>query len=216
MATLSSPVFYQDGKTPADSSIVGFESFRNRVVRYNLNLDEGEQANHIKVVFAGNPNDVHIDYGNPLNFFVNNLNKDLSFYFAITEDPDAFSNAGYSDIERATGKAIFTQVAGHSVEENMRYKVICEADVRLYPATQYYLWVFPGFSNLPGGNYTWGWVYWNDVPIDITLSGNSGIAYAKTKDGIKPSLVYVRKDGSNKITAPYIRKNGKWYVGTGK
>lgn len=216
MAVLANRIFYQDGKTPADSAVVGFESNRTRVVRYELNLDEGEQANHIKVVFAGDKSDVHIDYGKPLNFFVNNLNKELSFYFAISTDPDAFSNAGYSDIDRATGRAVFTQVAGYSVEENMEYKVTCEADVRLYPGTQYYFWVFPGFSNLPGGNYTWGWVYWNDVPIDITLSGNSGIAWVKTESGIKPALVYVRKNGSNKIATPYIRKNGKWYIGTGK
>lgn len=211
MATLSNRIFYQDGKTPADSAVVGFESNRTRVVRYELNLESGEQANRITVVFGDG-----IELGGPYEYWWEKINQSMSFYFAISTDPDAFANAGYADISSANGKAVFTRTGGDSAEENIRFKVKCEANISLYAGVQYYFWVFPGFSSLPGGNYTWGWVYWGDVPIDITLSGNSGIAWVKAESGIKPALVYVRKNGSNKIAAPYIRKNGKWYIWTGK
>lgn len=175
MATLSNRVFYQGGITPADSSVVGFESNRTRVVRYNLNLASDESASHINVVFGGDPNDIRISYGAPLNYFVNNLNDGLSFYFAISTDPDAFANAGYEYISSATGKAIFTQTGGYTVEENMEYKVSCDADILLYPDIQYYFWVFPGFSE--SGNGFYGWVYWNNTPIEVTLSGSAVETY---------------------------------------
>lgn len=211
MAVLTNRIFYQDGKTPADSAVVGFENQRNRVVRYDLNLEEGEQGNRITVVFGDG-----IELGAPYEYWWEKINQSMSFYFAISTDPEAFANAGYANISSANGKAVFTQTGGDSAEQNIRFKVKCEASVSLYPGIQYYFWVFPGFSSLPGGNYTWGWVYWSDVPIDVTLTGNGGIVLVETTNGTKPALVYVRKDGSNKITAPYTRKNGKWYVGAGK
>ena len=215
MATLSNRIFYRDGKTPAGSDVVGFESNRTRVVRYDLNLESGEQADRIRVVFAGDPGDVGIVLGAPYEYWWEKINQNMSFYFAISTDPDAFANAGYEDIDRANGKAVFENTGGYPEEQNLKFKVTCDAKISLYPGVQYYFWVFPGFSSLPGGNYTWGWVYWNNVPIDITLSGSSGIMLVETKNGIKPALVYIRKNGSNKRMVPYTHKNGKWYVGAG-
>lgn len=209
MATLSNRIFYQDGKTPADSAVVGFENQRTRVVRYDLNLDEGEQGNRITVVFGDG-----IELGAPYEYWWEKINQSMSFYFAISTDPEVFANAGYADISSANGKAIFTQTGGDSAEQNIRFKVKCEANISLYPGVQYYFWVFPGFSSLPGGNYTWGWVYWSDVPIDVTLSGNSGLAWVKKQDGWKIAVPYVRKDGSWKPAIPYVRKNGEWKIGS--
>lgn len=214
MATLSNRTFYQNGKTPADSAVVGFESQRTRVVRYNLNLDSGEQADRIKVVFADDPGDVGIVLGGPYEYWWDKINQSMSFYFAISTDPDAFANAGYADISSANGKAVFEQTGGEAVEENIKFRVTCEANISLYPGVQYYFWVFPGFSSLPGGNYTWGWVYWNNVPIDITLSGYAGIGWKKTKDGWKPVVPYYRENGFWKICVPYSRKDGKWKIGS--
>lgn len=213
MATLSNRTFFQNGETPA-SAVVGFESLQNRVVRYDLNLESGEQANRIKVVFADDPRDVGIGLGAPYEYWWEKINKSMSFYFAISTDPYAFANAGYADISSANGKAVFEQTGGEAVEENIKFRVTCEANISLYPGFQYYFWVFPGFSSLPGGNYTWGWVYWNDVPIDITLSGYGGIAWVKTQEVWKVAIPYVRKNGSWQQAIPYVRKNGEWKIGS--
>lgn len=211
MATLSNRTFYQSGNAEA-SAIVGFESMQNRVVRYNLNLNSGEQASHIKAVFVGDPRDICIEYGSGSGTSL--VNGRMSFYFAISTDPDAFANAGYADIASATGKAIFTQVGGYGSEESPKYEVSCDADMLLYPHIQYYLWVFPGFSET--GNSTWGWMYWNNVPIEVTLSGHAGIAWIKTATGFKPAVPYVRQSGEWKRSIPYVRKNNAWHIGTGK
>lgn len=199
MATLSNRTFFQDGVTPAESSVVGFEREMNRVVRYNLDLSRGESARNIKIVFVGNPGEVCISFGGG-GPGASEINKSMSFYFAISTDPDAFANAGYADIASATGKAIFTQVGGYEAGESAKYEVSCDADVMLYPETQYYLWVFPGFSSkIPGGNYTWGFVYWNTTPIEITLTGEVGLVYVGELSGI-----------------PYIWHNGAWCQGLPK
>ncbi len=169
MATLSNRVFYESGNSGA-SAVVGFADQQNRVVRYNLDLASGEQASHINVVFVGTPYDICIEfkYGDP---GVSALNEEMSCYFAISTDPNAFANAGYTEKNTATGKAIFTKVAEYGAE---KYEVSCDADVMLYPDTQYYLWIFPGFSNATIGdsNNTWGWFEWNNTPINVVLSGS--------------------------------------------
>ena len=50
MATLSNHVFYSDGNAGA-SAVVGFVDHVNRLVRYDLNLDSGEQGSEIHVLF---------------------------------------------------------------------------------------------------------------------------------------------------------------------
>lgn len=181
MATLSNRIFYEDGNSGA-SAAVGFADKQNRVVRYNLDLASGESASHINVVFVGDKSEVCIEHGNGSSEQFVKLNDEMSFYFAISTDPDAFANAGYADIASATGKAIFTQVGGYMVEDNMLYEVSCDADVLLYTGTQYYFWVFPGFSNSDGGNETWGWVHWNNTPIEVTLSGSAIKTYTISYD----------------------------------
>jgi hypothetical protein len=75
--------------------------------------------------------------------------------------------------------------------------VLCEADVLLYPETQYYLWVFPGFSNIDGGNGVWGWVGWSrSLEIAVTLSGAAGLVYIGNISGI-----------------PFVWHNGAWRQG---
>lgn len=194
MATLSNRTFFQGGVTPA-SAVVGFESSMNRVVRYDLNLARGESARHINVVFVGNPYEVCIEFGSG-GPGVSALNEGMSFYFAISTDPEAFANAGYADIASATGKAIFTKVQEYGAE---KYEVSCDADVMLFPETQYYLWVFPGFSNAAGGNSTWGWFEWNNTPIKVALTGEVGLVYVGSLSGI-----------------PFIWHNGAWCQGLPK
>ena len=194
MATLSNRTFFQGGVTPA-SAVVGFESKQNRVVRYDLNLARGESARHINVVFVGEPYDVCIEFGSG-DPGISALNEEMSFYFAISTDLNAFANAGYADIASATGKALFTKVPEYGAE---KYEVSCDADVMLYPETQYYLWVFPGFSNVDGGNSTWGWFEWNNTPIEVTLTGEVGLVYVGSLSGI-----------------PYVWHNGAWCQGLPK
>lgn len=168
MATLSNPIFYQSGNSGA-SAVVSFESMQNRVVRYDLNLDSGEQASHINVLFDEDSGSISI--GSGADQFTK-INAELSFYFAISTDPEAFANAGYGDISSATGKADFALYRGSVANGDAHYKVTCDADIALYSDTQYYFWVFPGFSNATGGNGTWGWVWWGrSLTITTTLSG---------------------------------------------
>lgn len=194
MATLSNRTFFQSG-VPGASSVVGFESMTNRVVRYDLNLARGESARHINVVFVGKVGDICIQFGDG-GPGVSALNEKMSFYFAISTDPDVFANAGYAEKDSATGKAFFTWVQEYGEE---KYEVSCDADVMLYPETQYYLWIFPGFSNASGGNGTWGWFMWNNTPIEVTLTGEVGLVYVGSVSGI-----------------PYVWHNGAWCQGLPK
>lgn len=213
MATLSNPVFYKAG-TAGASAVVGLDSSQNRVVRYDLKLESGEQASHISVLFDEYNGSITI--GNGADQF-SKINGDMSFYFAISTDPHAFANAGYADISRATGKAVFTLYRGSVANADAKYRVSCEADMLLYPGKQYYLWVFPGFSNAAGGNSTWGWVHWgSSLTTIVELSGHAEIAWVKTSEGFKASVPYVRQNGSWKHAIPYMRKNNAWHIGTGQ
>lgn len=190
MATLSNHVFYSDGNAGA-SAVVGFVDHVNRLVRYDLNLDSGEQGSEIHVLFdesdqssivVGDENAEHLRQ-------FQKLNNEMSFYFAITTEADAFTNAGYDDIARATGKAWF-----EPYRDDKHFKVTCDGDVLLYPDTQYYLWIFPGFSEK--GNETWGYVGWGNyltITVDVSgtvqsytveydASGGSGAPESQTKD----------------------------------
>lgn len=179
MATLSNPVFYAAGASGA-SAVVGFETQRNRVVRYDLSLEQGESASSISVLF--DEGDGSIVYGNGQ---LDRVNEDMTFYFAVSTDPDAFADAGYADISRASGQAVFTLYRGSVENGDAHYRVLCEADVLIHPDTQYYLWVFPGFSNIDEGNNTWGWVGWSrSLEITVTLSGAAGLVYVGGLSGI--------------------------------
>lgn len=172
MGTLSNPVFYESGVAGA-SAVVGFESSKNRVVRYDLNLDSAEQASHIRVLFDEDQGTVSI--GGGASFF-EKINGEMSYYFAISTDPNAFANAGYENIADATGKAVFNLYRGSWQSGDAHYRVECEADVKLYPNTQYYFWVFPGFSN-----DLYGWVWWgSSLTITVALSGT--VAYTVAYD----------------------------------
>lgn len=175
MATLTNPEFFESGNAGA-SAVVGFESMQNRVVRYNLNLGSGEQASHIHVLFDEANGSIYL--GDGASFF-SKINAEMSYYFAISTDPDAFANAGYENITDATGKAVFILYSGSWQNGDARYRVECEADVALYPNTQYYFWVYPGFSE--NGNDVYGWVGWSrSLTITTTLSG--AVAYTVTYD----------------------------------
>lgn len=175
MATLSNPKFYESGNSGA-SAIVGYESMQNRVVRYDLNLASGEQASHIKVLFDEGNGSVAI--GDGATFFAK-INKEMSYYFAISTDPNAFANAGYENISEATGKAVFNLYRGSWQNGNAEYRVECEADVALYPNTQYYFWVYPGFSER--GNDVYGWVWWGSS-LTITTDVSGAVAYTVAYD----------------------------------
>lgn len=195
MATLNNPVFYQGGKTPAPSAVVGFENYQTRIVRYNLDLDRGESARHINVLFAEGTGNIEFGGGR-----FDKINEEMSFYFAISTDPDAYANASYADISRATGKAVFNLYRGSVANGDACYRVLCEAETLLFPETQYYLWVFPGFSNASGGNGVWGWVYWSECQeITVTLTGEAGLVYVAGLSGI-----------------PYVWSNGAWCQGLPK
>ena len=176
MAKIGDQLFYAAGKSGV-SAVVGFESKQNRVVRYALNLDDGEPARtHIHVFFDESDLD-SISIQNTSSEHLaqfKKLNAEMSFYFAISTEPEAFANAGYVDISRATKKAEFTPY-----RDNQHFKVTCDADVLLYPGIQYYLWIFPGFSL--DGNSTWGWVSWGRS-LTITAEASGTAEYAVTYD----------------------------------
>lgn len=144
---LTDSVFYKDG-VPGQSKVVGFESGVTRVARYTFTApDTG---------------------GTELTFRLDGVSKgsgaDISLRFALSTDPEAYTNAGANS--PYTGKVTLAL---------WDYAASGAAQVRLLPKTTYYLWLFPG-ENI------WGWYY---VPATgtVTVSGISqGIALAE--DGI--------------------------------
>ena len=164
---LTDSVFYKDG-VPGQSKVVGFESGVTRVARYAfISPDTG---------------------GTELTFRLDAVSKgngaDIPLRFALSTDPEAYTNAGAN--APYTGKVTL---------ELWDYAAYGAAQVRLLPNTTYYLWLFPGEN-------TWGW-YYVSAGGTVTVTGISqGIATAP--DGILgqpiPITIHSTGDYTHKLT----------------
>ena len=136
MATikLTNATYYRNGVSGA-TSVVGYESSYNRVVRYNL-TPPTTGANRISVKFTD------VAKGN------GTVPTTLRFY--IGTDPNSHANAGAGSAY--TGTLTSTYSMG-------LYTFSGSADVIINPNTTYYVWVFPstttfGWLEWPGDNGT--------------------------------------------------------------
>lgn len=171
MATIGSPAYYKNGIL-SSSRLVGNVG-DNYVVRYILTLDSGESASHIAVLLDSGG---YISWSN-YDGTQNEINGRISLYFKIGTDPEEFANAGYNQIAEATGKVDMQITGGYPVEENLDFNAYMEADIKLRPGVEYYLWIYPGWS--PSGNYATGYFGWYDRGDNyreyrVTLSGSAG------------------------------------------
>ena len=113
--TLTSPVFYKNGKAGV-SAVVGYESSSNRVARYTFTAPAGG-ATAVSLAFSG-------------NWTGRGEKPKLAFY--IGTDPDSHADAGQGS--EATGQltlqADYLSYAG-------------SAEILLLPGVTYYVWLFP-------------------------------------------------------------------------
>lgn len=124
---LSNAAWFANGSGNA-SAVVGYESQRNRVVRY-LMATPASGASSVALSFTGNWE------GN------GTLPEQLSFY--IGTDPDSHANAGADSTKTGT----LTRTSG-------TYNYTGSADIILLPNTTYYVWVFPATTTF--GWLYWG------------------------------------------------------------
>lgn len=158
------------------NAAIGYQS-GNWVVRYTLALNNNQQGNHLHIKFDEGPSSlISFAGGNDgVASFINTTYNDREtitknvrhpIYFAISTDPNAFTNAGKSNINDAgvLGKVAIS--GKRSWNSGTELVVVCDADVVLLPNTTYYLWFFPGYND-------WGLLYWNNSSMDITLTGTA-------------------------------------------
>lgn len=124
---LTNPTFYAGGEG-GSSSVVGFESQRNRVVRYNL-IVPSDGANRIDLSFSGN--------------WKGGGTTPSKFGCKIGTDPDEYANAGTGYEPTTVLNRIGTS-----------YDYVGSADVLIIPNVQYYVWVYPISTTF--GWFYWG------------------------------------------------------------
>ena len=113
--TLTSPVFYKNGKAGV-SAVVGYESSSNRVARYSFVCPDGG-ATAVSLAFSG-------------NWTGRGEKPKLAFY--IGTDPDSHADAG----KGATATGVLSLQPDY-------YSYAGSAEVLLLPGVTYYIWVFP-------------------------------------------------------------------------
>lgn len=206
MATLSNPVFYNNGVGGANA-VVGFESSVNRVVRYTLTLASGESANHINFSIAESDLN-HIAWGDGTSRYL--INDSISLYFAVSTDPDKYANAGFDNISSAAGKVALDVVRGTISAGDASFEAKGEADFNILSGTTYYLWIFPGYSS--GGNNVWGWFSWGKyLDVTVILSGSAGQISIGDLTGI-PEVFHA---GQWVQVIPDVFTAGAWKTGVG-
>lgn len=139
---LSNPIFYING-IGGVSAVVGYESNGNRVVRYGL-TSPSTGASRVALNFRAN-----FSAGNVIP-------QTLRFYIGTSDTSHANAGAGSA----YTGTLTMQESAGE-------YIYTGDADVVLLPNTTYYLWVFPGSTNV-------AYLYWNQDPKTATCTASGG------------------------------------------
>ena len=208
MATISNPTFYAGGSATS-SPFVGFDNYGgskyNCVLRYDLTLGANESASHFKFSITAGPE--YTCFGYTRGSGSKYINSEMSLYFYIGTDPNEGKNYGYAEIGKGT-KVTLTKTSSNSIQ----YTVEGEADVCLLKNTQYYLWIYPGYSNDVGGNDTYGAFYVHETVNNVVLSGAAGVIKIDTGSGWVDAIPYI-DDGTKWVQAvPYIDNGSGWNI----
>lgn len=169
MASITNPTYFADGVEAGSAHPwVGFYSRTNYVVRYDLDLESGESADHISFTFRDSAHGA-IEMGAGVGETPDEWIRKQKLFFVISTSPTEFVNAGYFDKDKATGQL------NMSLLYDISFKATWEGDVYLYPGLSYYLYVFPGYSSAEGGDGNYGYWQWDQqLDISIVLSGKAG------------------------------------------
>ena len=174
---LSNPSFFENGKTPASSEVVGYESSQNRVVRYSFKAPS-EGANRIKFSIANITQQsgfTSVDVFDSLRFYIGT---------SSTDHANGGANSEY------TGAVTLTKVSG------TYYSATGEADILLLPNATYYLWIFPSTTSF-------GWFYWYPAAETVETFGAAGVVEIDTGNGIVKAIPYIDKADGWDMTAAY-------------
>ena len=208
MATLSNLTGFVNGAI-SDQKILGNLNNAVHHLRYQLHIDASESGSELAVKFGGKTDSASIgwvpDGGTTQQHFDSVLNKELKFCCAISDDKDA-----YADVSNAPTD--FPLIIQDHPWGGVLYTAKCDSIKHyLLPGKTYYLWLYPIAP------YTTGRLQWVDgCEKTLTISGDAGIAWIKTKNGLKPAVPYVRQSGKWKRALPYVRNKGAWSIGTGQ
>lgn len=175
MASIANPTYFADGVEVGSAfPWVGFYNRTNYVVRYDLTLESGESADHISLTFRDSDHGA-ITMGKGKFNTAQEFASNNKVFFVISTSPTEYVNAGYFDIDKATGQ--FDMVYLYDTNAGIpSFAAKWDGDVKLYPGAKYYLYVFPGFRNANmGGDGNFGYWQWDpQLKISIVLSGQAG------------------------------------------
>jgi hypothetical protein len=179
--TLSGLTFFENGKSPATSDVVGYENSQTRVVRYTFKAPS-EGASHVKFTIA-------------------NITKQSGFTDVAVEESLRFY-IGTSSTDHANGGAGSAYTGAVTVKQEWYdyYSANGEADILLLPDETYYLWIFPATTK-------YGWFYWYPETETIEPSGSAGIVEISTGSGFVKAIPYI-DNGSGWDVAPAYVDNG--------
>ena len=170
--TTSAPVWYNGGSSGA-SSILGYESGRNRVVRYQFTTpDTGISSLSFTIDgwmhYSG-------DTANSIKFYIGSSSTD-------------HANAGASS--SSTGTATF------SPGDGLNGTISGSANIVLQPNTVYYLWLFPG-----GTNY-YCWSNWSNktATLNNVVGAASTFSLSTTSVNVGSTITVTINANSSSFT----------------
>ena len=166
------------GGDTATSSIVGYESSKNRVMRYQFETDT-DGASHIYVELTN------------LYFRNGNIKQDICWY--IGTDADSHKNANASAGSASMGTLAF----GSSYHD-----AVIDADVTLLPNTTYYLWLFPSVSTLSCYD-----ISTNSTDNTLNMTGSAGVVYIKSGSEWRAYQIYIKVGSTWKLHIPVRKKS---------
>lgn len=171
---------YVGGGT-ASSSIVGYESSKNRVMRYMFETD-ANGASHINVELTN------------LYFYGGSIKQDICWY--IGTDADSHKNANASAGSESMGTLTF----------DSSYKVAeIDANVTLLPNTTYYLWIFPSVST-----YSCYDLSVSAADNTLTMTGGAGLVYIKVGSEVKKYQAFVKRGSAWNLLLPHKKNGSTW------
>lgn len=183
MATFSKPVYYKKGES-GHSSVIGYESSSNRVVRFSFTTGENGATSISFSTKAGTIQSVG-----------GTAQTTIPFY--ITTSSTSHANANKADNFAVTG-----YIRGTSSGSSGTFSG--SANIVLKASTTYYVWFFPNSK-------TYGWAYWHNNTdagyyTTYTLSGTS--KYALSISAGTGSSISVNRTSSPAGLSTGVLSNG--------